>query len=597
MAPTVSQERVSGPKVFLATTALTDFWDTRGDIVFLGSWCLRYDQRDRWSSLARRVMPSPWDDRKRFCDAARYLDEVGERMLDRVTAYLNAIHGVSEDQRYWRILLGPWLIVYLHSLYDRYVCLEEAFRTYRGIETVTLAPLSFRTPSTTMQAVRGLCGDAYNLQLYSQVLAGLGYAFPSRPLEMGTPGSGLARRSPAGVGGRQGARVLERGIARLNRNRSWVALSDVAIPASTRWRLALRSGLRLLPLMPDWGAELDRIEAVFDRRRTGLRELAASDPFERLVIETLPRNFPTAYLEGYEGARAATRRRYPNRPQAILTETGWYSSEAFKYLAAESSARGTRLIASQHGLAYGMYRIMPYYLHELRVSDTFLSWGWASGRDRHVDWPNPGLSALVRRPRTPAPETVLVMTTSQPRYLYLFHSTPVGSQWQEYFDWQRRFLETLDVRIRAVVRFRPHVDDHDHSAWSRISDHLRDVRRDAGRPVGESIVQSRIVVLDHPGTGLLESMKADVPTVAFWDPQRWEMREDAEPVFDGLRRAGIVWQSPTEAATAIMRAFDDPLAWWGRADVRAVRDAFVERYALGRTDWERAWVHGLRRLI
>jgi putative transferase (TIGR04331 family) len=587
--------------VFLATTALGDFWDTRGRMVFLGSWCLRYDRRAQWSSLAYEVMPSPWDDRKRLYDAARYLDEVGERMLDRLTEYLNTTHDVSHDRRYWRILLGPWLIVYLHALYDRYVCLEEAFKTYRELETLVLDPRCFRTPPVAAEAVRALCDDAYNLQVYSQVLAALGHAFPSRPLPEESrptraPGPRPGWKGRARALSRRGVRLLERAAERLGR-RGWVAVSDLALPPSTRWRLALRSGLRLVPLMPEWDVDPDGVAVVFDRRRTGLAALPASDPFERVLVQTLPQNLPAAYLEAYARAREATRRRHPRPPAAIVTETGWYSSEPFKYLAAESAAQGTRLVASQHGLAYGMYRFMPYYLHELRVSDTFLAWGWAPPEsERHRNWPSPGLSVLAPRRRPPARETVLMLATSQPPYLYLFHSSPVGSQWEEYFEWQRRFLHALSPRSRAAVRFRPHVDDHHHSVWARIADRFPDVRLDDGRPVGKAMARSRMVVLDHPGTSLLESMRADVPTVAFWDSQRWEMREEAEPSVEALRRAGIVWHSPDEAAMQVTRVFDDPWEWWARADIRAVREAFVGRYALGRRDWERAWVAGLRSL-
>src|SRR2546427_2927490 len=107
--------------MFLATTALSEFWDKDQEILFLGSWCLRYDRRAEWESLKYQVMPCPWDDRKRFYDAAHYLDECGERILIQLTRYLNSVHGTSCSQRYWRILIGPWLIHYMHVAYDRYI--------------------------------------------------------------------------------------------------------------------------------------------------------------------------------------------------------------------------------------------------------------------------------------------------------------------------------------------------------------------------------------------------------------------------------------------------------------------------------------------
>ena len=71
--------------MFLATTALADFWDTSDEILFLGSWCLRYDRRRDWQGLRYRVLPSLWDDRRRFYAAAEYLDECAEGILKRLT--------------------------------------------------------------------------------------------------------------------------------------------------------------------------------------------------------------------------------------------------------------------------------------------------------------------------------------------------------------------------------------------------------------------------------------------------------------------------------------------------------------------------------
>ncbi|MBI3636429.1 MAG: transferase, partial [Candidatus Rokubacteria bacterium] len=132
--------------MFLATTALTDFWDTKERIVFLGSWCTRCDRRSQWATFEYEVMPSPWDDRERFYTAAEYLDECGERLLGQLASYLNAVHGVSHSLRYWRIVIGPWLLSYLHAVYDRYVHLNEAFRRYGDLDTIVLDPASYRTP-------------------------------------------------------------------------------------------------------------------------------------------------------------------------------------------------------------------------------------------------------------------------------------------------------------------------------------------------------------------------------------------------------------------------------------------------------------------
>src|SRR5438067_5419244 len=122
--------------MFLATTALTDFWDTDQEILFLGSWCQRYDSRADWEGLRYKTLPSPWNDRCKFHNTGAYLDECGERMLVRLTDYLNSVHKLEKSERYWRVLIGPWLRTALHVVFDRYTHLRDALNLNPDLDTI-----------------------------------------------------------------------------------------------------------------------------------------------------------------------------------------------------------------------------------------------------------------------------------------------------------------------------------------------------------------------------------------------------------------------------------------------------------------------------
>jgi putative transferase (TIGR04331 family) len=96
--------------MFLATTALSEFWDAGADkTLFLGRWCLRYDHQEDWSRLDYEVLPHPWDDREAMHEAAAYEEEIYENLLGALTKFLNEAHEENRSERYWRIILGPWL--------------------------------------------------------------------------------------------------------------------------------------------------------------------------------------------------------------------------------------------------------------------------------------------------------------------------------------------------------------------------------------------------------------------------------------------------------------------------------------------------------
>ena len=122
--------------MFLAITALEDFWDASKEILFLGSWCPASCHSTAGFERPYHLMPSPWDDRERYYRAAAYVDACSEALLRELSHYLNGVHGTNHSERYWRIVLGPWLILYTSIIYDRFVHLKAAFAEYRDLETI-----------------------------------------------------------------------------------------------------------------------------------------------------------------------------------------------------------------------------------------------------------------------------------------------------------------------------------------------------------------------------------------------------------------------------------------------------------------------------
>jgi putative transferase (TIGR04331 family) len=586
--------------MFLATTALSDFWDTSQDILFLGSWCQRHANRAEWEGLKYQTMPSPWNDRVLFHAAAEYLDASGERMLVKLSDYLNSIHGLDKTQRYWRILIGPWLRQALHVTYDRYAHLKQALSLYPNLDTILLAEQSYRVPSDTDSFVLWSFDDPYNLQLFSQLLIAMGHTFPTRALEYtwDTPAveTTAFRRKLL----KSAYALFQRGIGHVLSGAGRAILFDTYCPRGMVWKLALRTRFRALPFESSVMETIQRSEAIFDQRRQGLARLKSEDEFENLFVRLLPMSLPTVYVESFSAARSKAVGAIPRNSSVIMSHTSWESGEIFKFIAAESAAQGSRLVVAQHGGGYGMFRFHACERHEKRLADSYMVWGWADGNPVCHNLPDPRVSRLLyvrRESKEPSDKRVLFVTTSHPRYLYRFHSSPVGTQWEEYYDWELRFLSAISPAIRASIVFRSYMYEFGHSARARISERFPDVCWDDGRPLHSRLKNSRIAIFDNSATTFLESLVANVPTLLFWDPQRWEVRAEAESYFDALRQAEILHDSPESAALKLMQVYDSPAGWWLSEDVQRARQSFVERFALARENWIEYWVKQLRNEI
>lgn len=581
--------------MFLATTALSEFWDKGQETLFLGPWCRREDRRPEWESLRGDLLPSPWDDPERYHRAAGYVEGVYERALERLAGTLNSAHGLRLSSRYWRILLGPWLMHYLHALYDRWVHIEEALRSNPGLTTILLDPACYAVPASGRQFFRWILEDRYNLQLFSEILVFRGGSYPTRRLAP-EPGEGSTpHRGPRIAGAiREAGAAVPIALSRLLMGWGEVGIAHADIDSSSLWKLSLSTGLRAIPLYMDRSENPDPAEPLFDSRRKGLASQEGGDDFEKLFAALLPRNLPTCCLEGFAAARAKAQAEARRTPPVLLSAYGWYFHEQFQFLAAETAERGGKLLAAQHGGGYGVYRLAPQEQHELKIADRFLAWGWGNGNgDRTENIPSPKLSRLAG-PRRPS-AAVLFVATTNPRYFYRFYSSPQAAQLADYFRWQRRFLQALPETARSSLLFRCHPEDFGHKTRQRLSAGFPWLRWDGNRPFRKAVSETDLVLIDHLGTSLLEAAAADLPLVAWWNPSHWAVREEAHPFFDRLLDAGILWHDPERAAAHAAAVWADPRAWWSRPEVQDARRRLVERFARGGAHWEQEWAGMLRR--
>ncbi len=573
--------------MFLATTGLTEFWDTRDELLLLGPWCLRPDRRQVWETLRYQMLPNPWDDRRRMYESIDYLENVHARLLGHLRRHLNATHGLSHSERYWQTVLGPWLLHFLHAAYDRYVHLREALDRHPALATIGLDEQCFQVPAHTAEAVTGWADDPYNLQLMTQLLHRLGYRGSSRRL----PGGIFPARSVA----RQPAREWWNDLCLVVAD---VALCDVYVPRSAVPAL-WRRGVRVMSLQPASKTVIP--PAQMNDRRTGLGGLPARDHFEHLAVNLLPQHLPRLFMEGFGRAREELLRRVRRMPPLMVCGSGWFFNEPVKLLAAEAAERGTRLVSMQHGGSYGIHRYVAQERHERSVADRVMVWGWAGESDSQLDNVSSPHLALrcARASRRPfhARKNVLLVVTSHPRYAYRFHSMPAGAQWEEYFAWQLRFLEALPPSVRQAVRVRPYPEDYGRRVREQIARRIPDVGWDASGPLHRRLQQARVAVIDHPTTSWLEALAANVPTVLFWDPGRWEVRDEAAGDLDRLRASGLLYDTPEAAAEQLEGIYDRPLTWWRSESLQAIRRQFVARYAQSDRGWLDAWGRVLNREV
>ncbi len=114
-------------KKLLVTTALPSLLGSSEELYLLGSWCAPFNYEKHLKNRVFFIQPHHWSDSKKKAKDYDYIGDLYERVVYQLSESLNHYHGVNYSNRYWRIVLGPWLISYLPLIWDRWEVLRVAF--------------------------------------------------------------------------------------------------------------------------------------------------------------------------------------------------------------------------------------------------------------------------------------------------------------------------------------------------------------------------------------------------------------------------------------------------------------------------------------
>ena len=513
--------------------------------------------------------------------------ELREIYLHHLAAALNEIHGVSRNLRYWRIMLMPWLAFYIDTMMDRLEIIETALREIPNFSTIGLRKDSWATPVDCLAFPRLVLGDAYNLQLFSQILRAKNYPFEEASAVISPVPLGYSRQKSWITNSiSQIARKLITVTPQIFPWTGKVILRQSYFPRALEWWFAAKSCGRIWPSAAP--ALIQPALPVNEMKRIRIQNTLPNDNGIRQILHnTIPLNIPQCFVEGYSDVISKADQWYKSTPRAIFSANSWYFDEPFKHAAATFAESGTALLVSQHGSNYGCLDIMPSEEHERTIADFYYTWGWQEDK-KCIAMPGTALVSLGAGEQVAqSAKRILFVTTAEPRYLLSFAHTP--GQTVSMLARQQRFASALNQALTAKIVVRHYPEDFgwdNHQRWRRFAP---DIARDNFSRFTDSIKIADIIVIDHLGTTFLQAIAANKPCIVMLDPDFYRLRLTAQPWFDTLEEAGVLFKSPESAAHALARYSTNLAEWWNNPELQNSIALFRKQFARVQTAEAEDW--------
>jgi putative transferase (TIGR04331 family) len=567
----------------LVTTALQETWPKKDEpIIFLGEWCRLYDRKRDWQRLDAIVIPYHWDDRKKLNNDYTYLNSLYEEILMELSAKLNQIHSVNHSDRYWRILIGPWLGYFLHVVFDRFFMLKKAIEENNISMCNVIKNSEFSmVPNDMIQFNKYFISDKWNDYIYGQILLNryIDHNIEIKEIEH----SGRIHNKTSQYNKKD---IFKNFVKQLLNQINRLFVRDdnhffIATHMPIKSEICLQLKMRQFPVL--WHSNSLPVSQPSAGARNwnilnGITQVANN--FELLVRKMIPENIPVIYLEGYADLiEKSYRLPWPKKPKSIFTSNAYLENDLFKAWAAEKIDSGIPFVIGQHGGHFGMTPFAFHEEHQIKIADKWISWGWKDPHRPNImpvgNFKNLGTYAGYK-PSGGA----LMVEVAFPRYSYHLYAVPIAGQYLNYLEDQKRFLSLLPIYIRRDLVLRLYSHDFDWFQEQRWQELSLDIQIDnSGNDIRKLITQSRIYISTYNATTYLESLWWNVPTIIFWNKEHWELNTEANSYFELLETVGIFHSTPESAAKKMILIWDDVENWWFDPKTQMARKIFIDNYS------------------
>lgn len=553
------EEEQLGDK-YLVCTAFDKVFPENGKIYYLGEWCKLFSKDKSPKINEVYTFGYHWDNKLKFNEDFEYLNSLYELVLLEISNFLNQHHKINKPLIYWRVLIGYWLGYAIQVLFDRYENLKKL--KHEKFTSIFLKEKeSFISPTSTENFAKLVTDDRWNSHLYYLILNNIDNNFKIK-LFAENKIDFISNKTKNNSSKTLLLKKYQSLLNYLNNSNSPLIITSY-LSKTNEFLLNFKFGS-----FPYFSNPF--IETIFEPNlnyRKLKLNFKCKNEFENLAAYLLPKLIPTSFLEGYSDlASNINNFSWPSNPKFIYTSNSIFFDEKFKLYCAENKSKGVKLFIGQHGGSYGIAKKSFSENYQLSIADCFFSWGWNSinNSEKISDI---GTISKFKKIKI-KPSIVLMVTTALPRYSYHLFSSSKSSQFINYTENQFKFISNLNSLINNSLIVRLIKKDYGWEQIKRYRKKFPNLNIDSGETkMIDLLSKTKLYIGTYNATSYLEAIYLNIPTVIYWDINEWEIRDEAKPYFDDLKKVKVFFEDPKSAAMHVNEIYNNIGEWWNSKEV------------------------------
>ena len=577
----------------LILSSLNEFDVDDENNIPLGPWCFR-------ESKEREYL---WEDKnfeKIFCNSQElksdgdYIIGFSNKLAKDYSKKLNQIHGRNYSDKYWSILITPWIIRSLEIFFIRYKTLTKFDGSNLSVSIYKKEKIRSKDSRDFFNFLLSEHGQLFSYSLLINFLKPKKFKIKYSDK---ISGKSIKETNPKNKNHRVSdlRREIKQIINIIIANFSGIFIDGIkGLTILDSIQIGIRSKIQKKgDIKPEMFAEESNNAMTFLSKYHEFEEF-----IESILFDLIPDSF-TSKFNDHESLAKFKLGLLSKKHNIFLIGAilGGIESQRF-FVAQFKEERSGKVIISQHGgLSYGIAKAFPAMAAiEYQHADYFLSWGWKTHSNYKVNavpMPSPLLSKNINKRRSKEDEIILVGT--QVRLTNDKLASRIQSEEaQKYRIDKINFINALNDKKDLVYRsYFSEVDSYPEREF--LKSKYRKIKF-IDEKFDKRLMNAKCVIIDHPGTTFDISISAQIPTLLFWEKSHWPLTDEGFEVFKNLEKAKIYHQSGSDAAkflNSISGNIDD---WWNSSETKRSINLYQSHYAMISESWKAEWSNLISKL-
>ena len=505
-------------------------------------------------------------------------NEIAKKIEFDLYKNLNLIHSTNFSNRYWKIIVGHWVLRFIKLIHFRYQILDDCFKKNYNFDFTYASRFANYSQATnnTNDLWRCCSDEEWNYNLFSKILE-ISFLnkceikhFSTKNLFYSSKFINLPNTMKD---------ILKNKIQILLSSFNLLGKNNNIVFKNTY--LSLYNEIKLSFLNREYPVFLNSRDYkssdinLQKRNKINLNS-NVSNNLEHLARKLIPDALPKIVIEDYkEILNLVSNSNWPENPKVIFTSNSYDTDDIFKIWAAEKiEKKNSKYIIGQHGLFDSSEKLLNNS-NDYQISDQYLRWG-EKKYNKDIELFN---FKIINKKINSKNNNILILHRTAGHDVEPYSRS---NEFKIYNSCLESLLENFSSynKDKIILRLKRNYRWTNPGEFDVLNKKFPTIKIDDGRTNFFSHLKSaKLAIFLYYSTGALEALTLNVPVV-FYYPKNLIYTDPKEKFYINLlNECKILAYTEEEFKNNIEIILSNPSKWWSNDLVRKAREIFCFRYS------------------